>query len=200
MSICFFSTLTDLSIKNSSLQVRTPMPSTIATSCDSLGRTRGGSSQTNDARTTGCPSWQCARAHLSDYAAVLVFQKRDSSSLPTLPSWFSSLWLLPLPQGVNKEEGAKIWHRRRHPSRIAESAKDADKNNFQYSFRSWQRSWDRCVRSQENYFEEDGGDQNFVNLVFLHILGNFGRRPVILINTSKSCIGNGVQPSNIFDT
>jgi hypothetical protein len=31
-------------------------------------------------------------------------------------------------------------------------------NGFQDSFRSWQKRWDRCVRSQADYFEGDGGD------------------------------------------
>jgi transposase len=30
--------------------------------------------------------------------------------------------------------------------------------DFQDSFRSWQKRWDRCVRSQGDYFEGDGGD------------------------------------------
>jgi transposase len=30
--------------------------------------------------------------------------------------------------------------------------------DFQDSFRSWQNHWDRCVRSQGDYFEGDRGD------------------------------------------
>jgi hypothetical protein len=36
--------------------------------------------------------------------------------------------------------------------------KTLTQKDFQDSFRSWQKRWDRCVRFQGDYFEGDGGD------------------------------------------
>jgi hypothetical protein len=36
--------------------------------------------------------------------------------------------------------------------------KTLTQKDFQDSFRSWQKRWDRCVRSKGGYFEGDGGD------------------------------------------
>jgi transposase len=36
--------------------------------------------------------------------------------------------------------------------------KTLTQKDFQDSFRSWQKRWDRCVRSQGDYFEGGGGD------------------------------------------
>jgi transposase len=36
--------------------------------------------------------------------------------------------------------------------------KTLTQKDFQDSFRSWQKRWDRCARSQRDCFEGDGGD------------------------------------------
>ena len=35
--------------------------------------------------------------------------------------------------------------------------------DYQNSFRSWQKCWDRCVRTQGYYFEAGGGSYGFVS-------------------------------------
>jgi hypothetical protein len=56
--------------------------------------------------------------------------------------------LLSLPQDENQVEGAKT----------QTVLNTLTKKDFQDAFQKWQKRWDRCVRSQADYFEDDGAE------------------------------------------
>jgi hypothetical protein len=45
--------------------------------------------------------------------------------------------------------------------------------DFQDAFKKWQKRWERCVRSEKNYFEGDGGHQSRKLWMTLCILTSF---------------------------
>jgi hypothetical protein len=154
-----FSILMELSISNSCLQVRLSMRSSTATSWGGFGRTWGGSGQANGARTTGCsittmhprtPLWLCST----------FWPPKTWWSSPTPPY---SPDLAPCDFFLFPKIKIKLKGRRFDTVEEiqAESQKVLNmltQKDFQDSFQSWQKRWDRCVRSQGDHFEGDGGD------------------------------------------
>ena len=154
-----FSILMELSIRNSCLRVRLSMRSSTATSWGGLGRTWGGSGQANGARTTGCsittmhprtPRWLCS---------IFLPPKtwRSSPTPPYSPDLAPCDFFL-FPKMKIKLKGRRFDTVEEIQAESQKVLNTLTQKDFQDSFQSWQKRSDRCVRSQGDHFEGDGGD------------------------------------------
>jgi hypothetical protein len=103
------------------------------------------------------PPWQSARSHITRCSTFPDFQKHysDFHLLPVLLT--SPLRLFPIPQDEITAERASFWHDWGDPRRIARGYQRTFEN-FQGCMKSWETRWDRCIHSQGDYSEGDGGN------------------------------------------
>jgi hypothetical protein len=107
----------------------------------------------------GAPSRQCTRAHRFGCAEFFGLQKHDGHPPP--PPYSPDLApcdFFLFPKMKIKLKGRKFDTVEEIQAKLQKVLNTLTQKDFQDSFRSWQKRWDRCVRSQGDYFEGDSGD------------------------------------------
>jgi hypothetical protein len=106
----------------------------------------------------GAPSRQCTRAHRFGCAAFFGLQKHDDRPHPPyLPDLAPCDFFL-FPKMKIKLKGRRFDTIEEIQAESQKVLSMLTQKDFQDSFRSWQKRWDRCVHSQGDYFEGDSGD------------------------------------------
>jgi hypothetical protein len=129
--------------------------------CDVLRRLRrtwGGSGQAHGARTAGCSiTTMHPRTPLCLCSIFWPLKTWRSSPTPYSPDLAPCDFSL-FPKMKIKLKGRRLDTVEEIQAESQKVLKTLTQKDFQDSFRSWQKRWDRCVRSQGDYVAGDSGD------------------------------------------
>jgi hypothetical protein len=103
-------------------------------------------------------SRQCTRAHRFGCAAFFGLQKHDGRPPPPYSPDLAPWDFFLFPKMKMKLKGRRFDTVEEIQAELQKLLNTLTQRDFQNSFRSWHKRWDRCVCSQGDYFEGDGGN------------------------------------------
>jgi len=168
-SLCwsFFSTSKELPIRNSYLLVKSSMASFTVRFWSGWGRAFGANLQTSGRTTIGFSTMTTRPfTHHSLFDNSWLPKTLQWSPPPHSPELAPCDFFL-LPNIKLRLKGRRF---NRTKEIYAESQEVIDTlifENFQGCKKSWETCWDRCIRAQGDYFDEDGGNQELRQETFL---------------------------------
>jgi hypothetical protein len=102
-------------------------------------------------------SWQHTISHFLFHQGIFYQKQHDCCPPPTLLAWFGPLRLFSVSLIEDKTERLPFRHNWSDWGRIAGDAEHLTEYDFQDAFKKWQKRWERCIRTEGDYFEGDGG-------------------------------------------
>jgi len=119
-----------------------------------------------------------SKEHCSGWAAVFCLQQHDGHPTSLSLTWFSSLWLLPLPQDKKQVKGVNIWHCRGYPGQIV----DADTKGLPWWLPIVAAMLGLLCMLSRGLFGRGWRDEDFESayFVFRYISGTFGQHLIVM--------------------